>query len=310
MKTYVFEGVVTALSSLSHGGGESMGITSKLRREKFVQPNGKVEEVPIISGNAIRGILRDTGMAHMCACLGYGEDGAGLPLQAYYLLFSGGALVKEGSGLDVEYARKLRNYIPLIGVFGGAIGNMIMPGKMKVGKLLPLCKETNHLLPESKRGDYNSVWEFCQEEMYTRRDDEKNENIRGYIAESDRKLIAGDKSQKAELSKSESSQQMMYYVETISAGTRFYWKLVFEDLTDIEYDAVATMLAQFSKAPYIGGKSAVGHGEIGMKMDNWMEIDSRVSPDAKEIDRPIGTKYQQHLESKRAEIQQILEGFG
>jgi len=65
MKTYIFNGAVTALSSISHIG-ENRGITSLLRREKIVAGDGTVEEVPIFSGNGIRGMLRDRGMLHMC----------------------------------------------------------------------------------------------------------------------------------------------------------------------------------------------------------------------------------------------------
>lgn len=59
MKTIEFAGVMTALSSISHGGGQSFGINAKLRREKFVQPDGSVEEVPVLSGNGLRGLLRE-----------------------------------------------------------------------------------------------------------------------------------------------------------------------------------------------------------------------------------------------------------
>jgi hypothetical protein len=109
MKVYSFEGVMTALTSISHIG-ESYGINARLRREKIVQPDGAVEEVPIISGNAIRGILRDRGMVHMLRTLGYGieEDGQsrGLSLEAFYFLLSGGALTKTaGRGIDVDEAR-------------------------------------------------------------------------------------------------------------------------------------------------------------------------------------------------------------
>src|SRR5690606_14632725 len=94
---YLFEGIVTAKSSISHNGGESLGIETKLRREKLVQPDGSVEEVPVLSGNGMRGLLRDRGMLHMCRSLGYGEPGedgvpSGLTLSAFYFLFSGGSL--------------------------------------------------------------------------------------------------------------------------------------------------------------------------------------------------------------------------
>ena len=54
MKTCTLEGICTALSSISHNGGEKNGTIVQLRREKFVQPKGNVVEIPIISGNSIR----------------------------------------------------------------------------------------------------------------------------------------------------------------------------------------------------------------------------------------------------------------
>ena len=59
MKTYIVEAKVTALSSVSHNGGEKNGVVTQLRREKCVQSKGKVAEVPVISGNSSRGIMRD-----------------------------------------------------------------------------------------------------------------------------------------------------------------------------------------------------------------------------------------------------------
>lgn len=179
------EGIVTALSSITHNGGDRNGITTQLRREKFVQPNGKPADVPVISGNSVRGILRDRGMFQMLRMLGYGtnpETGEvkGLPLQSFYFLFSGGSLVSTGDGgLNINHFRQMRTLIPLIGLFGGAAGNVIMPGKLKMGKLLPICAETKHLVPERFIGETQpeSIWEYCQTEMYTRRDDAKNDRL-------------------------------------------------------------------------------------------------------------------------------------
>lgn len=145
MTTISFEGVATAVTSIIHNGGEQNGVSSMLRREKFVQPDGSVEKVPVISGNSIRGILRDVGMYDMLQKVGYGVDKetgqvTGLPLSAFYFLFSGGALSSTGeAGINVDKFRKMKELIPLIGLFGGAIGNAIMPGKLKVGKLIPIC---------------------------------------------------------------------------------------------------------------------------------------------------------------------------
>lgn len=307
MKTYILEGVVTALSSISHNGGERNGTITQLRREKFVQPDGKVAKVPVVSGNAIRGILRDRGMLNMLTQLGYGvntETGEvkGLPLNAFYFLFSGGSLVSTGAeGVDIKHFREMRQTIPLISLFGGAAGNIIMPGKMKIGKLIPICKETAHLIPERFHSqNIQTIWEFCQTEMYTRRDDEKNDRVRMLI---DRPALT-DGSAKPE--KTGTPQQMKYDIETLAAGTQFYWKIVLEDVSDVEFEAFLAAILEFSKAPNIGGKSGVGHGEISIKLDKWVEVDSRLNLQGTEIDVKLGTKYQDHLKKYSSNIREYL----
>lgn len=294
MRTYILEGIVTALSSISHNGGERNGTITQLRREKFVQPNGKVAKVPVISGNAIRGILRDRGMYSMLNELGYGVEGdgsvKGLSLQAFYFLFSGGALTSTGTeGINIETFREMREAIPLIGLFGGAVGNVIMPGKMKIGKLIPICSETAHLIPNRFISDEPStIWDFCQTEMYTRRDDEKNDRVRMLISK------PAIEAQGYEAKKT-APQQMKYEVETLAAGTKFFWRITLEDVSDVEFEAFLATMLFFSKSPNIGGKGAVGHGEISIHLDKWIEIDSRVNLQGTEVDVKLGTKYKEHL---------------
>lgn len=309
MKTYILEGIVTALSSISHNGGERNGTITQLRREKFVQTNGKVARVPVVSGNAIRGILRDRGMFSMLRQLGYGvneESGEvkGLPLNAFYFLFSGGALTSTGSGeLEIKYFRDMRETIPLISLFGGAVGNMIMPGKMKIGKLIPMCTETAHLIPERFLPEtLQTVWEYCQTEMYTRRDDEKNDRVRSLISRP--ALHEGTETLPEE--KKHTPQQMKYDIETMAAGTQFFWKIVLEDVSDVEFEAFLSAILDFSKSPNVGGKSAVGHGEISIKLDRWVEVDSRINLQGTELDVTLGTKYKDHLEKYGDSIRSFL----
>lgn len=323
MTTIEFSGVVTALSSIFHGGGQSFGVSAKLRREKFVQPDNSVEEVPVVSGNGPRGLLRDLGMGHMCRALGYGEGDAtsgdgrppGLSLPAFYFLFSGGSLTSVGGrGLDIDRARELRQLIPLVGVFGGAMGNQIMPGKLRVDKMIPICRETAHLLPAGVAGEgVQSIWEYLQEEMYTRKDDEKDEHKRVLIDSGVRALIEAEARAKREKSEQPviqsdtgQHQQMMYYVETFAAGTRFYWSLVLDDPTDVEFDAFVTTLVEFSKRPYIGAKSAVGLGKVAVEFNGWHTIDSRVSANGTAVDAPLGQKYHDHLAQRGDAIRSLL----
>lgn len=322
MHTYIFEGVATALTSVSHIG-ESRGVNSKLRREKLVLTDGTVEEIPIISGNAIRGILRDRGMLHMLRALGYGVneetgDVNGLSLAAFYFLFSGGALTSKGDrGLDIDEARRWRGLIPLVSLFGGAMGNQIMPGKAKIGKMIPICQETLHLIPVRFQSECSSIWDLCQNEAYTRRDDEKNENLRMLIAPEVRAQIeastsarrdaaligediAGDTGQK---------QQMRYYVETLAAGTRLFWEVSLDDVTPLEFEAFCITLLEFARFPYIGGKSAVGHGKIAIEFDKWIEINPRLAPMGREMQFALGNQYMQHLHDHADDLRGLIDGL-
>lgn len=322
MHTYVFEGVMTALTSISHIG-DSHGVNSKLRREKAVQPDGSVEEVPIISGNSIRGILRDRGMLQMLSLLGYGvnrDTGEvnGLSLPAFYFLFSGGSLTKDGGkGIDVDEARKWRNLIPLVALFGGAMGNQIMPGKAKIGKAIPICAETNHLIPERFRSSAGSIWDLCQEEAYTRRDDEKSESLRQLISPGIRGLLETEAASKRakvaigddDVGETGQKQQMRYFVETLAAGTKLFWDITLDDVTELEFEAFCATLAEFGKYPYIGGKSNVGHGKVAIQFDKWVDINPRVSPQGTELGFALGSKYMQHLKDRGDEIRGLINGL-
>lgn len=321
MNTLMFEGTMTALTSISHIG-ESYGINSKLRREKIIQADGSIEEVPIISGNSLRGILRDRGMLHMLRNLGYGIDKktgevSGLSLAAFYFLFSGGALTKTSSrGLDIDEARKWRDMIPLVAIFGGAMGNQIMPGKAKIGKVIPVCRETAHILPERFSGnELQSIWDMCQEEAYTRRDDEKNEKLRQLIAPEVQVLIeakARDRREKAGtkediVKETGQKQQMRYFVETIAAGARFFWDITLDDVSDLEFEAFAVTLAEFARFPYIGGKSGVGLGKVSIHFDNWIDINPRLAPTGNEVGLPLGRAYLEHIQKNGSAIRDLLD---
>jgi len=243
----------------------------------------------------------------------------GLSLAAFYFLFSGGALTKiDGRGLDVDQARKWRSLIPLVALFGGAMGNQIMPGKCKIGKAIPICSETAHLIPERYLANsIESVWEMCQEEAYTRRDDEKDEKLRQLIAPEVRGLLEASASAKREKAhigdevegKTGQKQQMRYYIETLAAGTQLYWEVTLDDVTDLERDAFCVTLAEFSRFPYIGGKSGVGHGKVFIKFDKWIEIDPRIAPTGKEITFALGNLYQQHLQERGDDIRGLINGL-
>src|SRR5690606_15627892 len=146
MKTYILEGIVIALSSITHNGGEKNGIVTQLRREKFVQPNGKDVEVPVVSGNSIRGQFRDIAAIEVLTK----TDGVKIKLDgdSFNLMFTGGSLESSGSEpLDLEQVRKMRKDMPMRLVLRGSVGNVILHGKLDMGELIPIAKEAVHLNP-------------------------------------------------------------------------------------------------------------------------------------------------------------------
>jgi hypothetical protein len=102
---------------------------------------------------------------------------------------------------------------------------------------------------------------------------------------------------------------MRYYVETLAAGTQFFWSLVLDDVSDLEFDAFCVTLAEFARLPYIGGKSNVGHGKIAVKFDKWVEINPRLQPPGREVDFAIGQHYMAHLEQNGPAIQELIHGL-
>lgn len=266
MKTYILEGTCTALSSISHNGGEKNGTIVQLRREKFVQPKGNVVEIPIISGNSIRGKIRDL------AAIDILTKKAGVKVRVdadnFNLLFSGGSLESTGGKqLDIAKVRQMRKDIPMISVLGCSVGNVIVPGRVDIGKMIPICKETLHLIPEKFHGDaeIKTIWEYCQVEMNTRKDDTKDENKREFLTEAalaDEKLKGG---------------QMMYHIETLVSGTRFYWKICLRDTTDIETGAFLSILQSWvAQSSQVGGNGRVGHGRLKVELTETSVVDSEM----------------------------------
>jgi len=367
MQTLIFEGVVTALSSVSHNGGQVFGNSAPFRREKFKLRTGETVLMPVVSGNSIRGVLRDRGMLHMCRLLGYGveeegfqetaervavasEEGerirldaaeshavrrSGLSLPAFHFLFSGGALTSEGGkAINIEKALRIRRVLPLAGVFGGATGNMILPGKLICHKMIPICEETLHLLPRrfhpawcvlhqhvaphcgcTPQATTQSIWEYLQTETYTRRDDAKNPHRHALLQAQARPQIAGPQPTLLPTDVeppdddppgSGQKQQMIYEIETLCAGTDLHWKILLDDVWAIEFESFATALREFSRRPYIGGKSGIGHGEVSVHLDRWMSIDSRVQVDSTDVAFPLGTAYAQHIQRHGAVMREEL----
>lgn len=249
MNNIMWEGTVTALSSISHGS-ETLGTVSYLRREKMFLSDQTIEEVPIISGNAWRGILRDVAADLWWKTVGEPK----LTLPVMHALWSGGALAKlSGPTLSGARLQELKNVCPVVGVFGTAGGGRIISGVLQVGKLIPICVETAHLIPEKfLTENLPTLWDITQIEYYSRIPNEFEE------------LDDVDKD----------SRLARYGVETFLAGTKFYTWCSLTWANDLEASFFNEVLNIYTSNANVGGLARAGHGKLAFNLTSSETINS------------------------------------
>lgn len=286
------ETLYTLLSPLSHIGN-SVGPDSYLSTQTVIGSDGEPVETFVYSGNAIRGMLRDAGARYMIDSLGDPDVTIQIPLDVFYLLFSGGSIGGE-SKIDIDQARRIRRTVPHLSVFGGGVGNQILPGKINVGEGLPVCREFSHILPSELANALRPWRQMTTEQSFTRTDDAKNELLTSYIqdgasgqalcltthdafAELDEPSDLGDpaplkrrtqaeKQSKKDKPPKDRPQQMRYTVELLATGARIWEVIDYYDMTEIELGALVAAIDAWGKRPVLGGQARVGMGKVRAEM--------------------------------------------
>lgn len=232
-----FEGVITLVEPMVHSD-KQLGIASKFRRVKVCLPSGEVEEVPVVSGNSIRGVLRRCGARYLLRALDVEEKQ--LSIDVNDALFRGGVIRRgEGGAYDPDFVCRLREMVPHLSVFGSAIFKYLVPGKLEVGMAVPIAYETEVLT--GIKGSA-SVWDLMQMFTQTRRD---------------------DKLQKRPKEEGQTATQMLYKVEVLAPGTRLHHYFVLHDATPVERAAFMAALKEFMSGEMrLGGMGSTGFGKV------------------------------------------------
>lgn len=234
------------LSPLSHFGDERLGTMQIMRTNKFLY-NGEFIDIPVYSGNAFRGQFRRIAMRDYLERIGIAEEGISEKL--YYALFTGGSLTSSTRYEEVGGRRYLRKMCPPLALLGSALGDKILQGKMKSAIFLPVCKETQDFTGiESDE----SFYDMLEEVFYTRKDDLKS--VQYNINQEEKK-------------KKDDPVQMKYEMQCLSAGTELTGTIVVENVNKVEESMLNSTLKKLQEVPYIGGKSAAGHGKVDIKYE-------------------------------------------
>lgn len=223
---------ITAKSPIVHGeflDGIDIGNFMGFRRMPVIK-SGTIYSVPVISGNAIRGIIRRKLMAEIIDRFGLKERMGKLFDKFYIAVANGGNLDRNMDvSVDTEKIRSIRGEFPALSLLGAAMYKYMMPGMVNVGFALPRCIELGN--------GTESLENITTEIGLTRHIDKT-------IAD------AGE------------AKPMPYTVEAIIPGVVFDVTIhLAPQATEIEKSCLNHGLKLLD---YIGGKQSSGFGEISV----------------------------------------------
>ena len=248
--------------------------------------------VPVITGNSVRGQLRDSMAAHLLDTMGAGNLlGVKVSKDVFNILFSGGN-INGAMKDDVEKAKNVRAHFPLVSLMGGGLGDMIMAGKLICSFAYPVCKET-----EIITGIESDIsWHSLIDEMeFTRTDDGKNDQLASYMQDAGEEKTA------------KASTQMRYSVQYMAAGTEFVQDFIFLDgVTDLELGAFYAGLRQWFKVPRLGGMAAKGFGLFDAELVG-QELSVKNGAVAIGAPEKLIEKYESLIHAEEAEYLSLLE---
>lgn len=240
----------TLTAPLSHIG-ETSSVGSY-----FQTVNTAYGRIPVVTGNSVRGILRDKLASHLLSVLGTAVD-----KETFNVLFSGGN-ISGATKNDVERAKQVRKHFPSISLLGSGLGTMMMAGNLYAGFLYPICSETCDIT-----GEYSDVsWHDLIDEMnFTRSDDTKNDKNLDMITDVN------------EEKKAKASTQMRFAVQYIAIGTEFVQDIVLLTENELEEAALYAALYEWFKCPALGGMKAKGFGKFNAEADGISVINGEIT---------------------------------
>jgi hypothetical protein len=266
-------GFITAISPIHSGSEESMGNEKTMRTLSFNLPTGP-EDVPVVSGNAIRGMLRRLIMGDLLERVGYKPVDAKGQVRLYHSLFAGGVLEavseKDSGYIDLAMKRQIRGILPPVSLLGTALRNQMMEGKVDVAYAVPRAKELAGFLREDATYPITATLGDLQKQTFNTRRDEMAQ---------DAKQEGGN------------SSQMLHTWWYIPPGTVFQHGFTLSNPSEIEAACLGHMIALWNVRPRLGAKAGTGNAEV--------RLDYRNVPDA--------TPYLDFIEANKDDILKMLQ---
>lgn len=279
-----YVGFCFALSPIAHGDfGERRGNTAGMRRElRYDLATGIPSEVPFVSAASIRGQLRRAAIEDMLMVIGLEKTEVNPGLMN--ALLSGGGLDAGATppGIPVERRRKLRAFMPLIDAFGGTFDGQLMEGKLLVGDLLPLVRETAAFVVDSLKPEQIAALPSAETITITR---------------------AATRKPDPELDV-ERDDRMIFSTEAIPAGTTLFCHIAIRgdgvSCPPMTACAIQWAINAWQKRGSVGAKAAAGFGQV-----EWSQFEHSVRPHGL-LDMHDGSVFIAYLNENRDAIAEYL----
>ena len=233
---------LTALSPIAHGAfedGIGKGNVVEFRKVKVVK-DGKIYDVPSISGNAVRGIIRRNlareffEKNNLREILSTKENDL-----LYSMIGNGGALGKNLEvAVDCEYQRELRKQLPLLSLLGSACYTFMLNGICNIDFFKVKCSE----LGTGSQRIYDLLSDVSEARL------------------PDKNIINTE-----ELG----IKPMPYSTETVIEGAEFEGNITLAPMaTDIEKSCLTHGIKSINK---VGGRIARGYGSVSVSCDEKLD---------------------------------------
>lgn len=344
MKQRTYQVVLQAVQPIAHHS-ETLGNHAMLMRRKVKQLDGRFVEVPYITGDTMRHGLREAAALATLDAAGMLERGANLSAAALNLLFAGGAITgSSGPSVSIASYREMVDVFPPLAILGGCAGNRVNSGRVNVGNADLICTETAHLLPMWAvnvarghvceldgecciRGDGIAGHRAHVEVHHRVRMDPSLSPTKRQLLSGDARaavegrLLSHEKASAADDARGvedAKSSMMPRTLESIAAGSMFFWQCVVTTTSDLDVDTWNTMLGGFLATCYVGGKRGVGFGEMrpvagGTRGFDWQEPADRAEPlnpydlPAPEGADRVGGLFRRHMAERAERFREFLD---
>ncbi|MCK4825565.1 hypothetical protein KA005_57990 [bacterium] len=246
-----------ALSPITHMMGVS-GNESIINREKVFH-DGKVKDIPVLSGNALRHkMIREPGAMYLVNQL---DMRGKLSIDQANYMFTGGSLSESSTNDNIPLIADMQRFSPLFRLLGGSLKNQVIGGSLFVSRGV-LCCEENQDIIQKQIGNYKVPEDklfpaqyFIDKYQYTRGEAGRMKDAPEMIKNIDDQI---------------KTNLMIYAGESVIPGALFYHNLTLYNVSPLEVGAALHSLGLWQNSGgTIGGSARIGHGKL--KIDYWLD---------------------------------------